>query len=88
MGYFSNGTEARAYEAEHCDHCVHRATEEVGSGCPVWGAHLLYNYDECNNDKSILHTLIPRSEDGLRNERCRMFVAEAAAHQQEHTDGE
>jgi len=31
-------------------------------------AHLLHNYDECNNDKSILVLLIPRSENGLGNE--------------------
>lgn len=36
-------------------------------------AHMLYNYDECNNEKSILHLLIPRTEDGLGNQECKMF---------------
>jgi hypothetical protein len=47
---------------------------EEGPGCPVWLAHLLYNYDECNKDESILHLLIPRTPDGLGNEQCSMFV--------------
>lgn len=35
---------------------------------------MLTNYDECNNPDSILHKMIPRSEDGLRNEECVFFV--------------
>lgn len=68
MGYFSNGTEGMDYEAQWCDHCLHR------DGCAVWMAHTLYNYKECNNPDSILHILIPLTEDGLGNERCTMFV--------------
>ena len=37
-------------------------------------AHMLYNYDECENDKSILHLLIPQSSSGLDNEQCTMFI--------------
>lgn len=73
VGYFSNGTEARAYEEEWCSRCIHAPTEEIGSGCAVWGAHLLYNYDECDNENSILHYFIPLSKSGLGNEKCRMF---------------
>lgn len=68
MAYFSNGgSEGEAYEAEWCDKCIHQ-----GNGCAVWLAHLLHNYDECNNKDSILHLLIPRTDDG--NGRCRMFL--------------
>lgn len=67
MGYFSNGTEGMAYEEEWCARCVHQ------DGCEVWLVHILFNYDECNNPKSILHRLIPLSDDGLGNKQCRMF---------------
>lgn len=66
MGYFSNGTEGMMYEEKYCSKCIH------GGNCAVWDAHMLRNYDECNNDKSILHLLIPR--DGIHNERCLMYV--------------
>ena len=65
MGYFSNGTEGDMYEQEYCYQCIH------DENCAVWEAHLIYNYDECNNEKSILHTLIPRK--GAYNEKCNMF---------------
>jgi hypothetical protein len=71
MGYFSNGTEGMDYEARFCDRCVHQKPED--GGCAVWLAHMLYNYEQCNNDDSILHILIPRSKDKLRNEQCAMF---------------
>ena len=74
MGYFSNGSEGMAYEARYCDRCVHQGPPE-GPGCAVWLAHLLANYDECENKASILHLLIPRSRDGLDNEQCLMFWA-------------
>lgn len=64
MGYFSNGTEGRDWEAKNCTSCVHK--EE----CDVLIAHLLFNYDECNNPESILHILIPY-EDGV-NGKCTM----------------
>ena len=68
MGYFSNGTEGDIYYAAHCMKCVHEA-----DGCHVWLLHLIHNYDECNKPNSFLHKLIPRSKDGLSNERCAMF---------------
>lgn len=70
MGYFSNGTEAMAYEAQYCDLCVHQQPE--GDGCAVWHAHLRDNYQACNDKASILHLLIPRGADG-GNAQCRMF---------------
>lgn len=66
MAYFSNGTEGMIYEERYCDRCLHQ------EGCPVWDAHLLYSYRDCNDESSILHMLIPR--DGGRNSQCRMFV--------------
>lgn len=67
MGYFSNGNEGMDYEARYCDHCVHNGK------CTVWLLHNLHNYKECNNNDSMLHTLIPRSKDGIGNEKCTMF---------------
>lgn len=74
MGYFSNGCEGMSYEARYCDRCVH---QERANGCAVWDAHLLANYDECNNPDSVLHVLIPRSANGLSNGECRMFIAKS-----------
>ena len=72
MGYFPNGTAGMAYEAEYCDNCIHRHGPDGESGCAVWLAHLLHNYDDCNDEGSILHILIPR--DGIGNKRCTMFI--------------
>ena len=69
MAYFANGTEGALYEEQWCDRCLHQ-----GNTCAVWLAHMVHNYDECNKPDSILHLLIPRSVDGMSNERCRMFV--------------
>lgn len=76
MGYFSNGTEGMMYEERYCSRCVHFGPEE-GPGCPIWFAHLLYAYEECNsnsNAHAMLDMLIPRTSDGLDNEQCVMFV--------------
>lgn len=69
MAYFPNGTEGMDYEAQYCDKCIHQ-----DPCCPIWNAHMLYNYRDCDDDDSILHLLIPRSKDGLSNEQCRMFT--------------
>lgn len=71
MGYFSNGTEGMDYELRYCDRCVHQNGLDGKSGCAIWMLHLLYNYQECNNENSMLHDLIPRSTVG--NEQCVMF---------------
>jgi len=70
MGYFPNGTSGMIYEDEYCSRCVHQKVDS--GGCSVMLLHVLYNYDECNNDKSMLHTLIPRDEKGF-NAECTMF---------------
>ena len=72
MGYFSNGTEGEIYEDAYCSRCIHN--DASGPYCPVLALHKLHNYDECNKPDSFLHVLIPRSKDGLSNERCTMFV--------------
>jgi hypothetical protein len=72
MGYFSNGTEGEIYEARYCRRCIHGQDEK--KGCAVWDAHLAKNYDEANNDNSILHMLIPLKEGGVYNDECRMFI--------------
>jgi hypothetical protein len=70
MGYFPNGESGDWYEETYCTKCIHY--DEDNGGCAVFMAHLLHNYEECNNKDSILHLLIPRDEKGF-NEECRMF---------------
>lgn len=74
MGYFSNGTEGMVYEEEYCSKCIHSGNE--GNNCPVMLAHILKNYEECNNEDSILNLLIPRDEEGF-NKKCLMFIERA-----------
>jgi hypothetical protein len=73
MVFFSNGAEGADYEKRYCERCIHYGPED-GPGCPVFGARLLHNYAERDNQGSIVHLLIPRSADGLTNEPCRMFI--------------
>lgn len=72
MGYFSNGSEGEIYRARWCDRCLH----DQKSGCAVYLAHLMFNYDQCKDSKlaDVLSVLIPRTKDGLDNEQCKMFV--------------
>jgi len=72
MGYFSNGTEGDLYEEKWCKRCVHYPQTEYDECCMVWFAHLICNYDECNDEDSVLHMLIPR--EGIRNLECKMFI--------------
>ena len=67
MGYFANGTESMIYEEKYCSKCIHN------EDCTISLLHLTHNYDECNNDDSMLHVLIPRNEKGF-NEKCTMFI--------------
>lgn len=76
MGYFPNGTSGMAYEEQYCDRCIHQKPDD--GGCAVFLAHLIHNYDEANNDQSILGILIPTNEDGF-NEQCTMFVEKDTA---------
>ena len=71
MAYFSNGTEGMRYEEQWCDRCVHQEP-----GCMVWMLHMMHNYEECGNKRSMLHELIPRRLDGFAGE-CTMFYEAA-----------
>lgn len=79
MAYFSNGTEGMDYCAQWCDRCVHRNGSDGKSGCPIWLAHLLYAYEECNsksNAKAMLDILIPMVPSGAGYDvagECSMF---------------
>lgn len=72
MGYFANGTEGLLFEEQYCERCVHYVADPESGTCPVWMAHLLYNYEQHSNEavKVILGLLIPRIPTG--NE-CAMF---------------
>jgi hypothetical protein len=75
MAYFSNGSEGDRFQAEYCDRCVHWNPEK---GCPIFDAHLLFNYQECDsgsNAEMILNMLIPEieNEHGTFPGECSMF---------------
>jgi hypothetical protein len=74
MAYFPNGTSGGMYREQYCDRCKW----DKDQNCPIWAAHLMHNYEECNKEDSILHMLIPRSKDRLDNEECFFFEAETA----------
>lgn len=71
MGYFANATDGDIYDRDYCNKCAHMLKEPLG--CPCHTAHLLWNYDECNNKDSILHKMIPRDENGF-NKKCIFFA--------------
>jgi len=73
MGYFSNGNEGTTYQAQFCDKCVNYRDKNDGRGpgCPIWDAHLLWNYQQ-EDKKEVLDFFIPR--DGLYNAECTMFL--------------
>lgn len=72
MGYFSNGSEGEAYQEQYCHQCANWSDDK---GCQIWLMHLMHNYVECTKKGSILHQLIPMSEDWLANLQCTMFRA-------------
>lgn len=81
MGYFSNATEHDLWSIENCNKCENNYTLDPESpdyhtakNCPIQYAHLIKNYDDCNNPESILHLFIPRSKDGCGNEQCAFFI--------------
>ncbi len=74
MGYFANGEIGEMYEERYCNHCVHELEDYT---CIVLQAHMLWNYDECNNDDSLLHKMIPR--EGVENKECIFFEIDISA---------
>lgn len=86
MGYFSNGTEGDIYTARYCLRCVNWRDNGSGSeGCPIIDLHMLWNYDDVNDSKSIkqqaLSHFIPR--EGIQNLECTMFQMTPEASQKE-----
>jgi hypothetical protein len=79
VGYFSNGSEGDSYRAQFCDKCANDGDEKDDTGCAVFDAHLLYNYEQHKDEgvRKVLNTLIPR--EGIWNAQCRMFRAKAEA---------
>lgn len=83
MGYFPNGTSGEMYESRYCETCVHYGPED-GPGCPIWGLHLLHNYDQIGESDlakvlgSALSSLIPRTPDDVGNEQCRLYHPDKA----------
>jgi len=71
MAYFANGTIGMRYEEIYCDKCVHNLEDFC---CPCLTAHMLWNYEEANKKGSVLHKMIPMSEDGLYPQKCIFFV--------------
>ena len=65
--YFSNGSEGDYYQEKNCFLCKHwkQRHGEGAEGCPIWDAHLLYNYSKQVETRSILDMLI--TEEG----KCR-----------------
>ena len=77
MGYFPNGTAGMDYEARYCERCEHM---DADTACPVLVIHFAWNYDAVGKDADVdkreaLELFIPRTKDGLGNERCAMFIA-------------
>ncbi len=68
MGYFANGTAGMLYFEQYCSRCKW----DKDQSCPIWLAHLIHNYEECNKPDSTLHMLIPRRPDG-ENAECFFF---------------
>lgn len=77
MGYFPNMTSWEIWAADNCFKCDHWPQNDDAQPCPVETAHMLYNYDFCNDKdhpaKVMLDMLIPPDKSGLGCERCAMF---------------
>lgn len=81
MAYFSNDTEAGAYESRWCERCIHWIEDKETKifGCPVWDAHLFFNSDQLTKGKlneigDVLLMLIPETSGGLHADKCEMFI--------------
>jgi hypothetical protein len=81
MAYFPNGTASEMYYDKYCTRCKF----DRNGDCPIWGLHLLHNYEECNKEDSFLHVLIPRCKDVLDNEQCRFFTPLLNSKDQQNT---
>lgn len=77
MAYFSNGMEADLWQSSQCQLCRNWKDSADDEGCPIWDAHVLYNYDGVRESKvgALLHILIPmeKSPQGDFAGECSMF---------------
>lgn len=75
MGYFSNGSEGADWEVDNCNKCAHEGPAD-GPGCNVLLIHSVYNYKqkEGSDLEAAMNLLIPRTENGLFNKKCGMFI--------------
>ena len=75
MAYFPNGSSGERYQEQWCYRCVHDCGDDEPT-CPVWFAHLCWNYDACNQAdvKMLLEAMIPTKENGFPD-KCRMFIS-------------
>ena len=73
MAYFSNGTEGDMFREKWCDRCIH----DENNDCPVWNAHLAFDYQQLKEGKEelrqVLDMLIPM-KDKIWPDKCKMFV--------------
>ena len=85
MGYFSNGSEGHDFEAQWCARCLHNGDGTTRPYCPVWNAHLLYNYDQNSKPDigDVLGMLIVRRKDFVQE--CQLFV-DATRYTEEQPD--
>ena len=79
MGYFPNMTAWECWATDNCFKCGHWPKNDDAPMCPVETAHMLFNYELCNDTESpgarMLDMLIPRTKCDLGNEKCAMFTA-------------
>ena len=69
MGYFPNGSAGSDYHDTFCIRCVHN--QQVAY-CPCWAIHMQCNYEECGNENSLLHKMIPLDKNH-NNLKCIFF---------------
>lgn len=77
MGYFPNMTAWECWATDNCAKCAHWPQKDDDPACPVEMAHMLYNYELCNDTESpgavILDMLIPRKKGDIDNAKCALF---------------
>lgn len=83
MAYFIDGKDSTNYVEKVCTNCQHYKNGMYkGEDCPILEIHKQYNRDGGNGTRDleiedILSILIPRSENGMVNLECSMFIREA-----------
>jgi len=77
MAYFPNGTDGELFEETVCKECIHYNEE---NGCPIFNAHLLYNYEAEGIAQKILDMLIEdkeeKNDEGYKffTHHCKLFI--------------